>query len=71
MMQNAPGAPTFGAPNVAPTAPNALAASTNRYEYLLQQVVQLNTDLHKTVALSQALQSERDSLQASSQQVCM
>ncbi|ETW02788.1 hypothetical protein H310_05277 [Aphanomyces invadans] len=34
-----------------------------RYEYLLQQVVQLNTDLHKTVALSQSLKAERDSLQ--------
>ncbi|RHY04460.1 hypothetical protein DYB25_010651, partial [Aphanomyces astaci] len=40
-----------------------------RYEYLLQQVVQLNTDLHKTVALSQSLKSERDSLQELTQRL--
>ncbi|KDO28627.1 hypothetical protein SPRG_06482 [Saprolegnia parasitica CBS 223.65] len=39
------------------------AAAPGRYEYLLQQVVQLNTDLHKTVAMSQSLKAERDSLQ--------
>ncbi|OQS04302.1 hypothetical protein THRCLA_03456 [Thraustotheca clavata] len=36
--------------------------TTGRYEYLLQQVVQLNTDLHKTVAMSQSLKAERDAL---------
>ncbi|OQR86933.1 hypothetical protein ACHHYP_09730 [Achlya hypogyna] len=36
--------------------------TSGRYEYLLQQVVQLNTDLHKTVALSQSLKAERDAL---------
>ncbi|EQC25749.1 hypothetical protein SDRG_16410 [Saprolegnia diclina VS20] len=39
------------------------AAAPGRYEYLLQQVVQLNTDLHKTVAMSQSLKAERDGLQ--------
>ncbi|KAF0717404.1 hypothetical protein As57867_002308, partial [Aphanomyces stellatus] len=41
----------------------AAGPAHGRYEYLLQQVVQLNTDLHKTVALSQSLKTERDSLQ--------
>ncbi|CAK4672399.1 unnamed protein product [Aphanomyces euteiches] len=38
------------------------ASRNGQYDYLLQQIVQLNTDLHKTVAMSQSLKAERDSL---------
>ena len=43
---------------------NAAAnGAPSRYDDLLRQVVQLNTDLQKTAALSQTLQRERDGLQ--------
>ncbi|RLN98692.1 hypothetical protein BBJ28_00016229 [Nothophytophthora sp. Chile5] len=35
----------------------------SRYDALLRQIVQLNTDLQKTAALSQTLQRERDDVQ--------
>lgn len=57
----------------APTAPPGAPASAggfseagsagSRYDALLRQIVQLNTDLQKTVALSQTLQRERDDAQ--------
>ncbi|KAF1333590.1 hypothetical protein FI667_g2426, partial [Globisporangium splendens] len=44
---------------------NGAAANSapSRYDDLLRQIVQLNTDLQKTAALSQTLQRERDGLQ--------
>lgn len=50
-------------------SPAAAAGEHARYDALLRQVVQLNADLHKTAALSQALQCERDDLRQSSQRV--
>jgi hypothetical protein len=35
----------------------------SRYDALLRQIVQLNTDLQKTAAFSQTLQRERDDAQ--------
>ncbi|KAG6580344.1 uncharacterized protein IUM83_15142 [Phytophthora cinnamomi] len=47
-----------------PAAPASAAGSAgSRYDALLRQIVQLNTDLQKTVALSQTLQRERDDVQ--------
>jgi hypothetical protein len=48
-----------GAATTAATA----EGTPSRYDALLRQVVQLNSDLHKTAALSQTLQRERDGLQ--------
>ncbi|GAB9469067.1 hypothetical protein Gpo141_00006359 [Globisporangium polare] len=45
-----------------PPQPQHTGAPT-RYDDLLRQIVQLNTDLQKTAALSQTLQRERDGLQ--------
>lgn len=45
------------------------AAVGSRYDALLQQIVQLNTDLQKTAALSQTLQRERDGLQQNNSKV--
>ncbi|KAG7388920.1 hypothetical protein PHYPSEUDO_011567 [Phytophthora pseudosyringae] len=39
------------------------ASAGSRYDALLRQIVQLNTDLQKTAALSQTLQRERDNAQ--------
>lgn len=44
-------------------------APPSRYDALLRQVVQLNSDLHKTAALSQTLQRERDGLQQNNARV--
>uniref|UniRef100_K3WHE2 Uncharacterized protein n=1 Tax=Globisporangium ultimum (strain ATCC 200006 / CBS 805.95 / DAOM BR144) TaxID=431595 RepID=K3WHE2_GLOUD len=41
----------------------ANGGTPSRYDDLLRQIVQLNTDLQKTAALSQTLQRERDGLQ--------
>ncbi|KAE8902754.1 hypothetical protein PF005_g1057 [Phytophthora fragariae] len=54
------------APPVAPASAGGFSESGNagsRYDALLRQIVQLNTDLQKTVALSQTLQRERDDAQ--------
>lgn len=45
------------------------AGPASRYDALLRQIVQLNADLHKTAALSQTLQSERDGLQQNNTKV--
>lgn len=59
-------AATVAAPPVAPASAGSFSESGNagsRYDALLRQIVQLNTDLQKTVALSQTLQRERDDAQ--------
>ena len=43
--------------------------NNNRYEYLLQQVSQLNGDLHKTVAISTSLKEENEYLREKHSQV--
>lgn len=49
--------------NVYPSPSMSVNTTTpSRYESLLHQIVQLNTDLQKTAALSQSLQHERDGL---------
>lgn len=49
--------------------PGGANAAGSRYDALLQQIVQLNTDLQKTAALSQTLQRERDGLQQNNSRV--
>ncbi|KAG7400751.1 hypothetical protein PHYBOEH_004557 [Phytophthora boehmeriae] len=54
------------APAVAPASIGSFSEAANagsRYDALLRQIVQLNTDLQKTAALSQTLQRERDDAQ--------
>ncbi|KAL4099444.1 hypothetical protein PRIC1_007249 [Phytophthora ramorum] len=54
------------APTVAPASAAGFsdaASAGSRYDALLRQIVQLNTDLQKTAALSQTLQRERDDAQ--------
>lgn len=53
-----------------PPQPQHTGAPT-RYDDLLRQIVQLNTDLQKTAALSQTLQRERDGLQHNNSKVWM
>ncbi|KAG1711521.1 hypothetical protein DVH05_008774 [Phytophthora capsici] len=57
---------TTAATPVAPASAGGFSDAGNagsRYDALLRQIVQLNTDLQKTVALSQTLQRERDDTQ--------
>jgi hypothetical protein len=54
-----------------PMPPPIVMPQSGKYEYLLQQVVQLNTDLHKTVALSQSMKAERDAWKERSEKVCI
>ncbi|KAK1947413.1 Centrosomal protein [Phytophthora citrophthora] len=57
---------TAAAPPPAPASAGGFSDAGNagsRYDALLQQIVQLNTDLQKTAALSQTLQRERDDTQ--------
>ncbi|KUF93518.1 hypothetical protein AM588_10008065 [Phytophthora nicotianae] len=54
------------APPAAPVSTGGFSDAGNagsRYDALLRQIVQLNTDLQKTAALSQTLQRERDDAQ--------
>ncbi|GLD93414.1 hypothetical protein PINS_up002006 [Pythium insidiosum] len=54
----APTPPPISAPM--PVHPSPSVSGSARYDALLQQIVQLNSDLQKTAALSQLLQRERD-----------
>lgn len=49
--------------------PPPMPPPASRYDDLLRQIVQLNADLQKTAALSQALQRERDGLQHNNSKV--
>lgn len=44
---------------------------SNRYENLLQQISQLNSDLQKTVAMSQSLKEENAYMQSKYTKVCV
>jgi cell division protein FtsB len=44
-------------------------SSSTRYDKLIHQIVQLNTDLQKTAALTQTLKSERDALRVTNEKL--